>query len=64
MSCRVSTGSATVLTTSNTVVNTIDYRNTGIILRVAPRISANGNVRLDVEQEISNVPQAAATPPT
>ena len=30
----VSTGSATVLTTNNTVVNTIDYRNTGIILRV------------------------------
>src|SRR5262249_9068075 len=28
----ISTGSATVLTTSNTVVNTIDYRNTGIIL--------------------------------
>src|SRR6478609_3482255 len=53
----VSTGSATVLTTSNTVVNTIDYRNTGIILRVSPRISVNGNVRLDVEQEISNVPQ-------
>jgi len=52
----VSTGSATVLTTSNTVVNTIDYRNTGIILRVAPRISVNGDVRLDVEQEISNVP--------
>ena len=51
----VSTGSATVLTTSNTVVNTIDYRNTGIILRVSPRINANGTVRLDVEQEISNV---------
>ncbi|WP_424626896.1 type II secretion system secretin GspD [Bradyrhizobium sp. SYSU BS000235] len=56
----VSTGSATVLTTNNTVVNTIDYRNTGIILRVAPRISANGNVRLDVEQEISNVLPASA----
>jgi general secretion pathway protein D len=52
----VSTGSATVLTTSNTVVNTIDYRNTGIILRVSPRISVNGEVRLDIEQEISNVP--------
>jgi general secretion pathway protein D len=51
----VSTGSATVLTTNNTVVNTIDYRNTGIILRVSPRINVNGNVRLDVEQEISNV---------
>jgi len=57
----VSTGSATVLTTSNTVVNTIDYRNTGIILRVSPRINANGNVRLDVEQEISNVSPQTAT---
>ena len=47
----ISTGSATVLTTSNT----IDYRDTGIILRVIPRINANGNVRLDIEQEISNV---------
>ena len=60
----VSTGSATVLTTSNTVVNTIDYRNTGIILRVSPRISVNGNVRLDIEQEISNVsrPRTATQP--
>ncbi|WP_194456759.1 type II secretion system secretin GspD [Bradyrhizobium sp. CCBAU 53421] len=56
----VSTGSATVLTGSNTVVNTIDYRNTGIILRVSPRVSVNGTVRLDVEQEISNVPQTSA----
>jgi general secretion pathway protein D len=51
----ISTGSATVLSSNNNVVNTIDYRNTGIILRVAPRISANGNVRLDIDQEISNV---------
>lgn len=51
----ISTGSATVLTTNNTVVNTVDYRNTGIILHVAPRVSANGNVRLDIEQEISSV---------
>jgi general secretion pathway protein D len=56
----VSTGSATVLTTNNTVVNTIDYRNTGVILRVSPRINANGNVRLDVEQEISNVSPTTA----
>jgi general secretion pathway protein D len=51
----ISTGSATVLTTSNTIVNTIDYRNTGIILRVQPRSNASGNVVLDIEQEISNV---------
>jgi general secretion pathway protein D len=50
-----STGSATVLTAGNTVVNTIDYKNTGIILRVLPRANANGNVVLDIEQEISSV---------
>ena len=51
----ISTGTATVLTANNTVVSTIDYRNTGIILRVVPRISANGNVIIDVEQESSSV---------
>jgi general secretion pathway protein D len=50
-----STGTATVLTANNTVVNTIDYKNTGIILRVLPRANASGNVVLDIEQEISNV---------
>ena len=59
----ISTGSATVLTTSNTIVNSIDYRNTGIILRVSPRISVNGNVRLDVEQEISNIPTSSSSTP-
>ena len=62
----ISTGSASVLNaataSSNTIVNTVDYRNTGIILHVSPRVSANGNVRLDIEQEISNVlPGSAAT---
>ncbi|MGA7809198.1 type II secretion system protein GspD, partial [Bradyrhizobium sp.] len=57
----VSTGSATVLTTSNTVVNTIDYRNTGIILKVSPRINVNGNVRLDIQQEISSVQPTTAS---
>ena len=61
----ISTGTATVLTANNTVVSTIDYRNTGIILRVVPRISANGNVILDVQQETSNVePGSAALTPT
>jgi general secretion pathway protein D len=51
----ISTGTATVLTANNTVVSTIDYRNTGVILRVVPRVSANGNVVIDVEQETSSV---------
>jgi general secretion pathway protein D len=55
-----STGTATVLTANNTVVNTIDYKNTGIILRVLPRANANGNIVLDIEQEISNVAAGSA----
>ncbi len=58
----ISTGSANVLTTSNTIVNTVDYRDVGVILKVSPRISVNGDVRLDIEQEISSVlPTTAAT---
>jgi len=60
----ISTGTANVLTTSNTIVNTIDYRTVGIILRVVPRINVNGNVRLDIEQEISQVTTANSLTPT
>ncbi len=51
----ISTGSANVLTAQNTVVNSIDYRSVGIILRVLPHINVNGNVRLEIEQEVSQV---------
>jgi general secretion pathway protein D len=60
----VQTGNATVLSTSNTVVSTVDYKNTGIILRVLPRITSSGAVTLDVEQEISSVPNADGTTQT
>jgi general secretion pathway protein D len=51
----ISTGSATVLSANNAVVNTVDYKNTGILLHVQPRVNSNGTVRLDIEQEISAV---------
>lgn len=51
----ITTGSATVLSANNAVVNTVDYKNTGIILRVQPRVNSNGTVLLDIEQEISAV---------
>jgi general secretion pathway protein D len=57
----ITTGTATVLSANNAVVNTINYQNTGIILRVVPRVSANNTVRLDVEQEISSVSTASVT---
>jgi general secretion pathway protein D len=37
------------------VINSITYKDTGIILKVQPHIHANGIVNLDVQQEISSV---------
>lgn len=52
----ISTGAATILTNPNTpVVNTIEMRNTGVILKVLPHVYANGQIQMEIEQEISNV---------
>jgi general secretion pathway protein D len=51
----ITTGTATLLNANNSIVSTVDYKNTGIILRVVPRVNSNGNVLLDIEQEISSV---------
>jgi general secretion pathway protein D len=45
----------TVQTPGAPIVNNIAYENTGVILNVIPRINANGNVLLNIDQEISNV---------
>lgn len=50
------TQSATNLTAGEAaVVNSVQYRETGILLRVTPRIGAGGTVTLDVKQEASEV---------
>lgn len=46
---------ANVQTADSTIVNSVEYKNTGVILRVTPRVSANGVVNLQIEQEISGV---------
>ena len=52
----ITTSSAAVLSNASTpIVNTIQMRNTGVILKVLPHIHANGSIRLEVDQEISNV---------
>ena len=52
----ISTGAATILANPNTpVVNTIEMRNTGVILKVLPHVYANGQIQMEIEQEISNV---------
>jgi general secretion pathway protein D len=55
----ITTSSATLLANSATpVVNTIQMRNTGVILKVLPHVNSNGTVQLEVDQEISNVVNA------
>ena len=52
----ITTSSAAVLSNAATpIVNTIQMRNTGVILKVLPHVHANGSIRLEVDQEISNV---------
>ena len=58
----VSTGSAVSVENPNApIVNAIEYRDTGVILRVTPRVNAGNTVLLDVSQEVSDVnPNSAA----
>jgi general secretion pathway protein D len=58
----VSTRSATLIEAPGApIVNSIEFRNTGVILKVLPHVHANGAIDLEVEQEISN---ANSTEPT
>ncbi|WP_179505185.1 MULTISPECIES: type II secretion system secretin GspD [unclassified Sphingomonas] len=60
----ISTGSATNLTNSNSIVNTIEYRDTGVILKITPRVNASGVIQLDVSQEVSDISTAAPSAQT
>jgi general secretion pathway protein D len=46
-----------VLNPDAPIVNTIQYRDTGVILEIQPRISSNSQVVLDIRQEVSDVVQ-------
>lgn len=49
-------------TSSNSnIINQVDFRQTGLVLDVTPRISASGLVTLDIVQETSNVVQDASS---
>lgn len=58
----ISTGNAVSVENPNApIVNSIEYRDTGVILKVTPRVNAGGSVQLDVSQEVSDVnPNAIA----
>jgi general secretion pathway protein D len=43
------------------LVNTIEFRDTGIILRVTPRVNPGGLVIMEIEQEVSSVVSTSPT---
>jgi general secretion pathway protein D len=43
------------LATTDRVVNTIEYRPTGVMLSVKPRVTPGGLVQMEIEQEVSTV---------
>ena len=47
-------------TTSN-LVNSIEYRDTGVMLTVTPRVNPGGLVIMDVEQEVSDVTETTTS---
>jgi general secretion pathway protein D len=52
----ITTQSATgVLTAGAPIVNSVSYKDTGVILSITPRINESGRVLLDIEQEVSSV---------
>ncbi len=58
----IATQSAVSAITSNApLVNTIDYRDTGVILTVTPRVNASGVVLLDIAEEVSEVTQTTSS---
>ena len=50
-----------VVTSIPSVVNSVTYRNTGIILGITPRVSENCRVVLDIEQEVSSAIRTEAS---
>lgn len=46
-----------VVNPDSPIVNSIEYRDTGVILKVTPRVNAGGLVLLDIAQEVSDVAQ-------
>lgn len=43
------------------IVNAIEFRDTGVILDVIPRVNAGGLVVLDIAQEVSDVVETTSS---
>jgi len=52
------------VTTGAPLVTTVQYIDTGVILKVSPRVNENGLITLDIGQEVSSVANASTTAAT
>jgi len=43
------------------VINTIEYKDTGVMLSVKPRVTPGGLVQMDIEQEVSTVAETTSS---
>jgi len=57
----IATQSAVSTLTTGSIVNSVNYKDTGVILSVTPRVNQNGRVLLDIEQEVSSVSQTTSS---
>ena len=55
----LTTSSQSQLTANAPIINSIDYRETGVIMEVTPRVNSGGLVTLDIAQEVSDVDTTA-----
>jgi general secretion pathway protein D len=52
----ITTQTAVSTTTAGApIVNTVDYKETGVIIEVTPRVNSGGLVSLEIQQEVSDV---------
>jgi general secretion pathway protein D len=55
----LTSSSQSTITSNAPVINSIDYRETGVIMDVTPRVNSGGLVTLDISQEVSDVDNTA-----
>ncbi len=53
--------SNSVINPDSPVVNNVEFRDTGVLLTVTPRVSSTGMVTMEIEQEVSNVASGSAS---
>ena len=57
----LTSSSQSTVTSTSAIINSIDYRETGVIMEVTPRVNSGGLVTLDISQEVSDIDTAATS---